>query len=179
MVGRSGELPRSVASVSNHMSSSPHRCSPAELEEFETRMNVRLPDAYKRYLMDTGAGELTSSRVSLLEDWCQPYDEAALSPTFLSEEFPYREAWNDLRLIDEDKGWRSPYYDPALFRGSMRIVNIGCEGYYLLVVTGEERGNVWVDDRARTAAGIYPLQRPGRERVRIDDYLRADGWDTR
>lgn len=151
--------------------SPPRRYSSTELDDFENRKGVRLPSAYRQYLTEVGAGEFTVSRVSLLEEWSQPSHEQDLPPDFLSAAFPYREAWNDSQLLDDAKGWHAAYYDPLLFRGSMRIVNVGGEAYYLLVVSGDEYGNVWVDDRARSAAGIYPLQRPDGGRVTIRDYL--------
>ena len=43
-----------------------------ELSAFEREMKVSLPEDYKRYLMDVGAGELTRSKISHIEDWCQP-----------------------------------------------------------------------------------------------------------
>ena len=41
------------------------------------------------------------------------------------------------------------YFDDRWIAGSMAIANYGCGHHYLLVVTGEERGQVWFDGRAR------------------------------
>ena len=141
-----------------------------ELAAFEERIGIRLPSSYKAYLVQVGAGEFTGSKVSLLEEWCQPYSEEELPSTFLSTPFAFREAWNDRTLIDPALGWRAPYYDKLLFRGAMRIVNVGCETYYLLVVSGAEAGNMWCDDRAGTQSGIFPLSVLGR-RATFEDYI--------
>ncbi len=37
----------------------------------------------------------------------------------------------------------------------MRICHFGCGVYFLLVVSGPERGNIWIDDRA-SDYGITP-----------------------
>ena len=37
----------------------------------------------------------------------------------------------------------------------MRICHYGCAIYFLLVVTGNNAGQIWVDDRANDS-GIYP-----------------------
>ncbi len=51
----------------------------------------------------------------------------------------------------------------------MRIVNDGCELYYLLIVTGSERGNVWYDGRMNSK-GIFPLE--GKNgRVAFDEFV--------
>ena len=137
-----------------------------------------LPKLYKQYLIDVGAGTFTRSRVTLLEDWAQPYGESELPSTFLAQAFPHHHAWNDRDLLEIGEGWKSPYFDPLLFRGSMRIVNTGCEEYYLLVVSGEESGNVWVDDRVPSGTGIYPLQGTVQDRVTIGDYLYGANWSS-
>jgi hypothetical protein len=130
-------------------------------------MHVTLPEAYRVYLMQVGWGK----RLSALEEWCQPYSSTELPGDFLSQPFPFREAWNDVGLKGPVAGWRAAYYDPLLFRGAMRIVNLGCEGYELLVISGAERGNIWSDHRADSSGGIYPLARHGRPRVTIAEYL--------
>src|SRR5262245_13393131 len=125
------------------------RYSELELAGFERAMGINLPDAYRRYLKELGAG----SSLSPLEDWSQPHEPERLPRDFLQQPFPFTEAWNDVGLKDPRVGWNSAYYDDMLFRGSMRIKNLGAEGYHLLVVSGSERGNVWADERASFSKG--------------------------
>src|SRR5262245_33453986 len=145
--------------------------SEQELAEFERTMGIQLLDVYKRYIREVGAGVFSASKVSLLEDWCQPISPERLPPDFLRQPFSFHASWNDLTLKDPMAGWGAPYYDAMLFRGSMRIVNLGCEGYNLLVVSGDERGNVWCDERASFSKGIHPLEGDGGKRVTIEEYL--------
>jgi hypothetical protein len=142
-----------------------------ELDSFENTMHVSLPRSYREYLINVGVGDQTPARLSLLEDWRQPYSSEEMPDEYLSQPFQFTEAWNDRTLVNEVMRWDSPYFDPALLRGSMRIVNLGDESYYLLVVTGSEREHVWCDDRAGNATGISPLQQTNGARVRIEDYL--------
>jgi hypothetical protein len=145
--------------------------SSGELAEFERTMRVELPEAYKRYLRDVGAGDGLGRGVSLLEDWCQPYSTDELQPGFLAEGFPHTEAWNDLALLDAKAGWRSKYFDASLFRGAIRICNLGCEAYHLLVISGTERANIWTDERVSAKKGIYPLSSPDGRRTTVAEYL--------
>jgi len=144
-----------------------------ELSAFEREMKVSLPEDYKRYLVEVGAGEFTRSKLSLLEDWCQPDSPQELPADFLSQPFPFEGTWNDLSLVDREMGWKAPYFDPLWYRGSMRIQNLGCESYRLLVVSGKERGNLWCDDRASSAKGIYPFTWGRRQRVTIGEFLQG------
>jgi len=151
----------------------PRRYQASELEEFEQRAGIALPPAYARYLLSVGAGEAYGSRVGFLEDWCQPFREDELPHDFLAQPFPHCERWNDKSLIRRSEGWFSPYYDRLLFRGSMRIQNLGDEAYSLMVVSGPERGRIWRDERARQQGGIYPVFESPRVRLTVESLLSA------
>src|SRR3954465_3792057 len=150
-----------------------HKYSAQELSAFEHEMRVSLPEDYKKYLMEVGGGESLGSKLSLLEDWCQPNSPEELPADFLSQPFPFEEAWNDLRLLDPETRWKAPYFDPLWYRGSMRIQNLGCESYRLLVVSGKERGNLWCDERVTATKGIYPLTWGRRQRATIGEFLQG------
>jgi len=148
----------------------------SEIATFEHRMGIALPEAYRRFLRDVGAGRLPGrpagiEGLSLLEDWCQPQSSEDLPEDFLRRPFAFTEAWNDLTLRSSGEGWSAPYYDTLLCRGSMRIRNTGCEGYHLLVVSGTERGNVWADERVNAGRGIFPLASGPQPRTTIGEYL--------
>jgi hypothetical protein len=150
---------------------SPRRYGEQELAAFETAMGVSLPPAYRRYLAVVGAGLQTGSMVCLLEDWCQPYFEGEMPKDFLLQPFPHGHAWNDRTLCDNAQGWQSAYFEKKWFCGSMRIGNLGCEGYDLLVVSGPERGNVWADERVSAGTGIFPRTGASGGRLSIWEYL--------
>ncbi len=141
-----------------------------ELVSFEKTWKIKLPAAYRDYLLKVGGSCIPPSKVDLLEDWeCEP-DE--LPADHLSSDFPHFEAWNDMSLFDEAKGYESDYYDRVHRTGSIPIKSTGCEGFDILVVTGPERGNVWHDDRACNGEGIYPLEDKDGNRISIEVYLK-------
>lgn len=129
-----------------------------ELSDFERAMGIALPAEYRSFLLKDGIDFSMRWRLMLLEEWCEPYDPEKLGADFLVRPFPHREAWNDGSLFQKEAGWNSPYFNPSLACGAMRIVNWGCGGYYLLVVSGPETGTVWYDDRACGPRGILPLR---------------------
>jgi hypothetical protein len=59
------------------------------------------------------------------------------------------EAW-DRKLVEH-------YWNPAIMNGALPICHLGCATRQWLVVNGEQKGFVWVDDRV-DEAGIYPLR---------------------
>lgn len=142
-----------------------------ELVDFEERMGIILPEAYRDYLLRVGAGLYTRSKVCCLEEWCQPNVPSDLPDDFLRRNFPHTTKWDEKTIHDHELGWKSPYFDEKYWTGSMRIVNTGCEGYLLLVVTGPERGTIWIEDRACSFNGIYPYSKRGKPRVTIEEFL--------
>lgn len=141
---------------------SPRKYSSEELAAFEREHGITLPEAYREYLMKVGGGG--TAKVSLLEDWCQPESAGSMPEGFLRTPFPHAGAWDDPT--------REGYFDVRHAVGSMRIVDVGCEEYLLLVLSGPERGNVWVDARASASKGIYPhVTRFLRRRVTIGDLV--------
>jgi hypothetical protein len=150
------------------------RYTDQQLDEFERSMSIRLPERYRLYMREVGAGQLGAvGFISMLEDWCQPEDPETQPRDFLSQPFPHTGPSNDLSLKDAKLGWGAPYYDDNLWRGAMRITDTGCESYHLLVVSGPEYGNVWSDERATASKGIFPLVGGEGGRVSIEEYLLA------
>lgn len=59
-------------------------------------------------------------------------------------------------IIDEYLDQNYPTMeDDRYTQGSIPICDYGCGSYFLLVISGEERGNIWMDARANDG-GIYP-----------------------
>ncbi|MCZ7644132.1 MAG: SMI1/KNR4 family protein [Planctomycetota bacterium] len=140
-----------------------------EIEEFEARLRISLPIDYKEYLLSHKTG--SDWPVSILSDWCQPEDEDRLPVNFLEVPFPYTNRWNELDLFDGSKGWACDYFSMRHVTGSIRISNLGCERYALLIITGQERGKIWHDDRVFSRKGIYPLVSPGGRHIDFAKYI--------
>jgi hypothetical protein len=94
----------------------------------------------------------------------------------LSQNFPLREAWNDLSrmpiegLPDRDpaeydrqvEAFDAKYWSSSLLNGAIPICHQGCALRIWLVVTGDESGRLW-DDRRAEYEGLRPLLLKTRE----------------
>lgn len=133
----------------------------AEIQAFEAKYNIRLPCEYRNFLLEAGNGGVGPGyglyRLPTME--CETEITAIPSKeneNFISQPFPLKEAWNDLNLkIKDIDSPNNPYFDHKFVQGTITIANYGCGIYALLVVTGEQQGKIWIDDRTNDA-GIYP-----------------------
>ncbi len=81
------------------------------------------------------------------------------SDKFLAQPFLLKEAWNDLDLmIENEQEEEYAYFDNKFIQGTITIAHYGCGMFARLVITGEQRGNIWMDDRSNDG-GIYPFSR--------------------
>lgn len=77
-------------------------------------------------------------------------EREALKIDFLSLAFPLREAWStdeesvNKHALDEYHSYFGNYWT----QGAIVICHYGCGAYFLLIVSGPERGQIWFDDRA-------------------------------
>jgi hypothetical protein len=125
-----------------------------ELAAFERDNGVRLPEDYRLFLQIVGNGVDGRSRgFSVL------YPILPLGTWFEEPEGPHasrRVIRGDLRrpfpLTDavdyEEQGYPEPGEGPAAggtAPGKVFVCEIGCGDYWILVVNGPERGNMWVE----------------------------------
>ena len=100
-----------------------------------------------------------------LKEWNKELVNEKTDHNLLSTSFPYVKDWNTNRPDGEDSDlyyqseafakWSYEYFDNKHISGSIRLSHYGCGIFYFLVVTGAEKGNIWVDDRCNDC-GIYP-----------------------
>jgi len=151
--------------------------SPIELEQFEATHSIILPEPYRTFVSEFsngGAGPyyglfplgFFDAAGGPLERWKEGDGFAGI----LSEPFPHSESWNlpEVRLMrpgsleadDEEDAWirelDNEVWRPELVNGAFPICHQGCAIRNLLVVSGPERGNVWIDDRPNDG-GIHPV----------------------
>lgn len=155
------------------------------VQAFEDRHAVRLPAEYRGFLTEVGNGGAGPpyGLFKLGEYEGEPWVEGDGLLGVLSEPFPHIGPWNDLSGLPpwddswpgdpswdeatyecEWEAWRKRYWDATHVGGAVPVCHLGCNHRLWLVVTGAEVGNVWCDGRA-DQAGVFPLERPGRERV--------------
>lgn len=144
-----------------------------EVLRFEAEHGATLPADYRDFLLragDGGAGPyygLFPLRDTLV----------SAEPGFLARPFPHRHWWNDTDppnwffLQDVDLPAPTPeseaaYFDTAHVQGTLRLAHEGCGYYQILVVSGDERGHVWSNNRA-SDGGIAPVPFPGGD-FRVD-----------
>ncbi|MFP9116827.1 SMI1/KNR4 family protein [Flavobacterium sp. RNTU_13] len=136
---------------------------------FENENKCILPQGYKLFLIHIGNGGagpnygLEPLENSLFDDLDYKRGEL-LNP---GRPFPYENNWNlsfrpkhsieenDELYYEELEEFENLYFNPEHINGSIRISNLGCGTYENLVVSGSEKGNIWVDCRA-SDGGIYP-----------------------
>jgi hypothetical protein len=170
----------------------------AEVLGFERQHAVRLPLDYRRFLLDLGNGGAGpyygifplgafDGAGGDLEPWGDFVGSLAAS-------FAFREPWNDLTgcpadalaVSDEDQYERRMdafdrrYWHPSVMNGAFPICHKGCALRIWLVVSGDEAGTVWSDDRA-DRRGIAPVMTSDGNRATfgawyiewLDDALRS------
>ena len=139
--------------------------SEEKILDFEKTNQIELPLEYRNFIKNIGNGGVGPAYgVFKLEDWNFELDIE--NRNFLNENFPYTEKWNltyagneddnDYTESEEFKNWELECFNEKHIYGSIRICHYGCAIYYFLVVSGLEKGNVWIDARANDE-GIYPL----------------------
>ena len=132
-----------------------------DIQVFETTYNITLPSEYRHFLLEMGNGG-AGPGYGLYKIY--PVASAAeIPPTpnqvnydLISQPFPLTKAWNDLDLLT--KNHHDEYLNSQFIQGSITLANYGCGIYAMLVITGEQSGKMWVDDRTNDN-GIYPASR--------------------
>ena len=154
-----------------------------ELEKFEREHGISLPDDYRCFLLKIGNGGAGPPYYGLeklgeVPSDCRGYMKQFWSrvpninrPFPFTADFFFSEDERDLRRRQtEEKLWGNQAY-----YGNLMLGTDGCYMYWQLIVSGLERGNVWL----LTEQGIIPTK-PKRDFLRwYEDWL--DGvenwWD--
>ncbi|MEH1941356.1 MAG: SMI1/KNR4 family protein [Nostoc sp.] len=135
-----------------------------DIQVFESRYNITLPSEYRNFLLEVGNGGAGPGYglcgLSGIE-----YEEVIPEKLYqenyeiLSKPFSLIKAWNDLDLIAKNNtafvNNGDAYFDDKFIQGTLTITNYGCGIYAMLVITGEQSGKIWIDDRTNEN-GIYP-----------------------
>ncbi len=132
---------------------------------FERRHKIQLPPDYRHFLRKIGSAG-AGPGYGLFEPgtWDgepKRWDGTrAVAP--LDRPFPHTRSWNlDQHKLAEhlaeldDEHLGDEYQAPELVAGAMPIASLGRETRVLLVITGDQRGKIWIDDRAHEN-GVSP-----------------------
>ena len=144
------------------------------LTEFERQHGISLPEDYRWFLSQIGNGGAGPFYgLFALGEVDDDHDTRAWTEGDgfvgrLREPFPHTTAWNDLRGKPEDTdcetskyeaafdAFEQRYFDARNVNGAIPICHLGCAIRTWLVVSGPERGRVWLDKRA-DYEGLSPL----------------------
>jgi SMI1 / KNR4 family (SUKH-1) len=129
----------------------------AEIQEFESSFHVKLPNQFRKFVLEIGNGTAGPGYGFLGLNIDNLMELKSSESDFFAQAFCLQGEWNDLDLLNETNGSKaSTYFDQKFIQGSIAIAEYGCGIQARLVITGEERGNIWIDDRTNEG-GIYPL----------------------
>ena len=126
-----------VFGASGHRYRLAPKLSEREVASVERQFGVTLPDDYRTFLLELGAGGLPamSRRFPHTKKWNIRYPKAQpRDPDELC--WQKRDAWND-----------AVYWSPKHTTGAICICHEGCAIRDWLVVTGKGRGGIWLDER--------------------------------
>ncbi len=140
-----------------------------DIEEFERRYQIHLPEDYGQFLTEIGnggGGPPFYGIVSLAESI-----PGGLNQIFRPDlPFPLSNAWTWEDEIDWDKEL-SPLLDEVRYHGHLYLGTNGDGEDWILIITGDERGHVW----NRADVGASPCI-PGRDFLSWYEYW-LDGGD--
>lgn len=159
--------------------------SPTELAEVEREAGVRLPEDYRTFLLEVGSGGAgpgyglervertvdgwqwrnSETPTDKLREPFRPIDAATADEHEAGR--PKQADYPDLPSFDAaDRAWLQ--YDERFYEaenfGAIALSHKGCAYYWLLVVSGPERGMMW-DDCRSVGAPLVPLTRLSGERL--------------
>ncbi|MEH2065035.1 MAG: SMI1/KNR4 family protein [Nostoc sp.] len=135
-----------------------------DIQVFESRYNITLPSEYRNFLLEIGNGGAgpgygLSGLLGIEYEDVIPEKVYQENYEILSNPFTLTKAWNDLDLIVNNNTSSvtnsDAYFDDKFIQGTLTITNYGCGIYAMLVITGEQSGKIWIDDRTNDN-GIYP-----------------------
>lgn len=135
------------------------KISENEVAEFERKHTITLPHSYREFILHFGNGGCGPSygimnlASGILDN---PFNRTESEIINLSNPFRFETSWN-LEHIEDDDLWDKEYDLAKWCDGMLRICHEGCGYFVNIVVTGKEKGNVWIDGRV-SDGGIYPVK---------------------
>ena len=136
------------------------KISEEELFLFEENHKIKLPEDYRKFLTYFGNGGCgPNSGIFKLENGIYdiPLNKKQSEIITLKNKFRFKTFWN-LEEISKDNYdvWEDEYDKIKYADGMLRIGHLGCGMYSNLIVTGNQKGTIWIDSRTNEG-GIYPV----------------------
>ncbi|WP_432176334.1 SMI1/KNR4 family protein [Streptomyces sp. Tue6028] len=150
--------------------------TPEDLSELQAQIGVELPEEYRDFLLQVGAGgagpaygvfpvrhveglwrwEGDGADLAELSRLAEPFPRRGPDPedveSLLSEQ-PEEEDFEEIDEFDDameawDARWEALMWAPERTVGAVVINHLGCALRQWLIISGPERGRIWSDDRA-------------------------------
>lgn len=130
-----------------------------EILVFENEHKIKLPENYRTFLKTFGNGGCgPDSGLFKLEKGIYdiPFNAPKSEIINLKKDFKFDDFWNLETYPKEDYDkWMDEYDDVKWANGMLRIGHLGCGMYSNLIISGKEKGTIWIDSRTNEG-GIYP-----------------------
>ncbi|MFD5922552.1 SMI1/KNR4 family protein [Kitasatospora sp. NPDC058201] len=148
----------------------------AEVADLEAQIGVVLPEEYREFLLQVGAGgagpaygvfpvrrihgrwrwEGDGADLADLSRLGEPFPRQGPDPEHaraLWEERPEEEDFEEIEDFDDaieswDERWESVMFSPDRTVGAVVISHLGCAARQWLIINGHEQGRIWSDNRA-------------------------------
>ncbi|GAA4300999.1 SMI1/KNR4 family protein [Actinomadura luteofluorescens] len=128
-------------------------CRLEELLDLERRLDVRLPESYRDFVLRVGDGGAGPGHgLWPLRRSAKWADRGVYAPRYLATPFPFTARVPGERFEELDE---HADYEDAL-TGSMIIAEIGHGAYFRMVVTGASPGRVWRDEVRGLRGALTP-----------------------
>ena len=138
------------------------RClSLKEIELFETKNNIKLPEEYIEFVTKIGCFGFGPNEGLLPLNQYNDLGHRVLEND-LTKEFPLTDKKEESELHEYD----------SLMNGAILISDCGCGDSDILIINGAEYGNVWGDYRV-SCNGIQPLLNDDKERLSFLDWYNS------
>ncbi|MBI4751077.1 MAG: SMI1/KNR4 family protein [Acidobacteria bacterium] len=115
-----------------------------EVEGFEARYDITLPEDYRRFILEIGdGGDGPWKGILPLRRFFSMNHNRILDD--LKKPFLHQSPWsyNQISEAERDQYDMDPF---SLTQGALPISDVGCGIAILLVITGPQRGTIWIDD---------------------------------
>lgn len=159
------------------------RINRTELQDLESRIEVRFPDEYREHLMTIGHGvgpyygiENPDIWISHLLAGLESYKEEENKVVSPSQNFSISSS----DLANADRSPHNKFFGPLIegswpSGGCICVADQGCAGYAVLILTGEFRGRVFdMQDEGGYDATWAPARRPPGRIVYGESHLRVE-----
>src|SRR5258708_4128540 len=132
-----------------------------QVRAFEAKHEVKLPEEYREFLITAGNGG--AARSVLPRDLFRLGEESEYKGllSLLNHPFPHTQTY------------QLEHYAVSEIQGTIPLLHEGCGYHYNLVVSGQERGNVWLVDFCSNDMVTPILGEVDNERVGFFEWL---GW---